>query len=357
LSTGLADERTRLLVADRGAGEVLDVPISDTGALGVPGSVLSGVRPVALDVGYFLTADHADNVAVADGSGALRLLVTSPSRLVERMRGAANVAAGAGLVVWSQRVGSRHYRLRIADPSGVSYLPASTSRHRLAPRVGRAADGTPVVTYRRCSERGCTPWVWSVANRGARRMQVPTARGCTASDLAMWDGVLTFLSVSGETGRCRRGERGLWVRAGARTHRISRRATRLGDLRGRRVSWFEGDEVFGRLRVSSLHGRPRTVVGWTGDGRELELGLLSGQFVYWLEPSFRSDSPSSTLRRASVSARGPSCRFLPPEEMFDDPGFDLGRRTIAIDGAHVVYVDYYGVFAIAPQPARWRPCR
>ena len=189
---GLVDERPHLLVAARGAGEVLDIPISESGALGAPSSVLSGARPVAIDVRASLTADLAADVVVADHSGALRLLVASPSRTVDQRSGATNVAARDGLVVWSQRVGSQRYRLRLADRSGVRSLPASTSRHELAPRVGRAADGTPVVTYRRCRVKGCTPWVWSVAENRARRVRVPTARGCSATDLALWDGVLAF---------------------------------------------------------------------------------------------------------------------------------------------------------------------
>ena len=185
----LGDERTHLLVAARGTGEVVDIPISRSGALGAPATVLSGARPVAIHARASLTADLADDVVVADGSGALRLLVASPSRIVDQRRGAANVAADAGVVVWSQRVGAQRYRVRIADRSGVRYLPSSTSRHRLTPRLGRAADGTPVVTYRRCRMRGCTPWVWSVARGRARPLHVPTARGCSATDLALWDGV------------------------------------------------------------------------------------------------------------------------------------------------------------------------
>ena len=169
---GLVDERPHLLVAARGTGEVLDIPISESGALGAPSSVLSGARPVAIDVRASLTADLAADAVVADSSGALRLLVASPSRTVDQRSGAANVAARDGLVVWSQRVGSQRYRLRLADRSGVRYLPASTSRHQLAPRVGRAADGTPVVTYRRCRVKGCTPWVWSVG----REPRPPGAR-------------------------------------------------------------------------------------------------------------------------------------------------------------------------------------
>jgi hypothetical protein len=159
----VAGDSPHVLVAARGTGEVIDLPIGETGALGAPTSVLSGARPVALDVRPGLTADLAADALVADGSGALRVLVASPSRTVEQRPGAANVAAGDGLVVWSQRVGAQRYQLRIADHAGVRSLPASTSRHQLAPRVGRAGDGTPVVTYRRCRVKGCTPWAWSAA--------------------------------------------------------------------------------------------------------------------------------------------------------------------------------------------------
>ncbi len=355
---GLGGEGNHLLVAARGTGEVLDIPVSDTGALGAARSVLSGAQPVALDVRYDLTADAGEDAVVADGSGALRSLVASPSRIVEQRRGAANVAAGGGLVVWSQRVASRRYRVRIADRSGVRYLPQSTSRRPLTPRVGRATDGTTVVTYLRCGAHHCTPWVWRAAEGRNRRLQIPTARGCSATDLATWDGVLAFISASSKTGRCRRGERGLWVSARAHRFRISRRATRLGDLRGHRVSWFEGNEILGRLRVSTLHGRQRTVVGWTADdGQAFELGLLSGGFVNWLEPPDRGQE-RSTLKRASLSARGPGCRVLAPEANFDaNSNRPHGRRWVAIDDTQVVHLNDHGVFATAPQPSRWRPCR
>jgi hypothetical protein len=354
---GLGGEGNHLLVATRGTGEVLNIPVSDTGALGAASSVLSGAQPVALDVRYALTADVGEDAVVADGSGALRSLLASPSRIVEQRRGAANVAAGGGLVVWSQRVGARH-RVRISDRSGVRYLPQSTSRRRLTPRVGRATDGTTVVTYLRCGAHHCTPWVWRVAEGRARRLQIPTARGCSATDLAIWDGVLAFISASSKTGRCRRGERGLWVSARAHRFRISRRATRLGDLRGHRVSWFDGNEILGRLRTSTLHGRPRTVAAWTADdGQAFELGLLSGGFVYWLEPPDRGQE-RSTLKRASLSARGPGCRVLAPEANFDaNSNRPHGRRWVAIDDTQVVHLNDHGVFATAPQPSRWRPCR
>ena len=352
---GLVDERPHLLVATRGAGEVLDIPISESGALGAPSSLLSGARPVAIDVRASLTADLAADVVVADNSGALRLLVASPSRTIDQRSGAANIAARDGVVVWSQRVGSQRYRLRLADRSGVRSLPASTSRHELAPRVGRAADGTPVVTYRRCRVKGCTPWVWSVAENRARRVRVPTARGCSATDLALWDGVLAFMSASSTTGSCRRGDRGLWVSTRARRYRISGRANRLGDLRGQRVTWFEGDETFGYLRVSPLRGRPRTVTTWTADdGGAFGLGLLSDRDVYWLATRFRETG--STLRRASVSARASSCRTLAAEATIADPGRDFGWRPLAVDGTEISYVDARGVFATTPEELRWRPC-
>jgi hypothetical protein len=355
VTDGLVDERPHLLVAARGTGEVLDIPIGESGALGVPSSVLSGVRPVALDARSSVTADLATDVLVADDSGALRLLVASPSRTVHRRSGAANVAARDGLVVWSQRVGSRRYRLRLADGSGVRYLPASTSRRQLAPRVGRAADGTPVVTYRRCRVMGCTPWVWSVAGNRARRVRAPTARGCSATDFALWDGALAFMSASSATGSCRRRDRGLWVSTRARRVRISGRANRLGDLRGRRVTWFDGDDTFGYLRVSSLHGRPRTVTRWTADdGGAFGLGLLSGRHVYWLATRFRTTG--SMLRRAPVSARASSCQTLAADGTIADPGRDFGWRPLAVDGAELSYVDARGVFATTPEETRWRAC-
>ena len=83
------------------------------------------------------------------------------------------------------------------------------------------------------------------------------------------------------------------------------------------MSWFEGNEVFGRLRVSTLHGRPRTVVGWTADdGQAFELGVLSGPFIYWLEPPDRGQE-RATLKRAPVSARRPSCEALAPVESIE----------------------------------------
>ncbi|WP_028063832.1 hypothetical protein [Solirubrobacter soli] len=355
LTERLPDEETHVLVAARGTGEVLDIPISNTGALGAPGSVLSGAQPVAVHPGSF-TADLGEDAVVADGSGVLRLLVASASRVVEQRRGVANVAAGDGLVAWSQRVRSQRYRVRVADGSGVRYLPASASRQPLTPRLGRAADGSPVVTYRRCRADGCTPWIWNAARRQARRLSVPTARGCSTADFAMWNGTLAFMRASSS---CPRGERGLWISKGARRFRISARASGLADLRGQRVSWFEGNEVLGRLRVSSFHGRPHTVVEWTADdGQGFQLGLLSGQFIYWLEPPDRGQE-RATLKRASVSTR---CQALGPTESFDMAGGRLGQRPIAIDGRQLIWardlsISAPGVFATEPEPTRWQPCR
>ena len=175
VTEGLGDERPHALVAARGTGEVFDIPISDTGALGAPVSVLSGARPAAIDVRDALTADLAADVVVADDSGALRYAhaLPEPDR---RPAGRAPrtsppaTASSCGPSAWE----SKRYRLRIADRSGVRDLPASSSRHPLAPRLGRAADGTPVVTYRRCRARGCTPWVWSCTEDRARPLHVPT---------------------------------------------------------------------------------------------------------------------------------------------------------------------------------------
>ena len=352
---GLVDGRPHLLVAARGSGEVLDLSISESGTLGAPSSVVSGARPVALDVRTSLTADRAANVVVADDAGALRVLVASPSRVIDQRSGAATVAARDGLVVWSQRVGARRYRLRLADRSGIRSVPASTSRRELAPRVGRAADGTPVVTYRRCLVKGCTPWVWSAADNRARPVRVPTARGCSATDVALWDGALAFMSASSTSGSCPRGDRGLWVSTRARRHRISGRANRLGDLREQRVTWFEGNDSFGHLRMSSLHGRPRTVTTWTADdGGAFGLGLLTERHVYWLATRFRETG--STLRRAAISGRAANCQAFAAEDTFADPRREFGWRPVAVDGTEIAYVDGRGVFATASEELRWTPC-
>ena len=102
---------------------------------------------------------------------------------------------------------------------------------------------------------------------------------------------------------------------------------------------------------------------WTADdGQAFELGLLSGPFIYWLEPPDRGQE-RATLKRAPVSARRPSCEALAPvESIAHDGNGTLGQRPIAIDGTQVVYIQAYsffapGVYALVPGAIRWRPCR
>ena len=178
--------------------------------------------------------------------------------------------------------------------------------------------------------------------------------GCTVLDVAAWRTALVHLTGPGRRGDCPRSVRGLWVTTRGRdARRLSATATRLGDLRGHQVSWFEDAEEgdHGRLRVGPLLGKPRTIVAWNLDTGQFDNGLLDGRFVYWTEPGRFPDS--STLLRATVKAR-PRCDILEPRESLADPDGDLGPRQVAIDGTHLIHLTRNGVFETVLRPERWR---
>jgi hypothetical protein len=355
-ASGLGDDRDHVLVAARGSGAVIDFTVADSGELQPPVTFLMGGRPNGIALGAF-GADLTQNVAVADASGVVRIVVAAGSRVVDAARHLSAVAAGGGVVAWSSRRAAHNYRLRSEDASGARSLPVPSSRRPFEPRVGRAADGTPVITYRRCGARDCTPFAWSATRRRARRLQIAVPPGCTVLDVAMWRTTLAHLIGPGQRGDCPRSARGLWVTARGRgARRVSAAATRLGDLRGRQVSWFEdvdeGDT--GRIRVSALPGRPRTVFDWDLETGPLSNGLLDGRFLYWTQAGRYSDT--ATLLRAPVKTVS-ACQILEPDNTFADPGADLGPRQVAIDGTHLLYLNGNGVFETILKPEQWRSCQ
>jgi hypothetical protein len=153
---GLGGEGNHLLVATHGTGEVLNIPVSDTGALGAASSVLSGAQPVALDVRYALTADVGEDAVVADGSGALRSLLRAGS---SSSGGAPRTSPPAA--AWSCGLSAWERGIACVSPIAPAFATCRSPRraggsHRGwgAPPTGRRSSPT-CAAARTTARRGC----------------------------------------------------------------------------------------------------------------------------------------------------------------------------------------------------------
>ena len=327
-------------------GKVFAVALSNRGRFGSPAVRLATPHAVAVLAGDF-GGDRWPDFAVADATGRVAFLVTPGARVISPDPRAAWPAARDGLIVWSRHSGRREYRL--ASRSGD--LPVAASEAPLAPRIGRARDGTAVVTYSRCRRGRCKPLAWSPGHRRERRMAIVTPRGCRLKDAAVWRARVAYLFRSVPGGSCPRATRGLWLRSGSGTpRRLSARADRLGDIRGGTVSWFDslqGGDAW-RLRVRRPSGQARTIASESIESARLNGGVLDGRFVYFgVIPEGRS-----TLFRVAVA--GKRSQYLPPVESFPAKFGNLADPQFAIDAANVFYADDFGVFEMRARDLHWR---
>ena len=328
-------------------GKVFAVPAFGRGEVRVPRGEACRPHPVAAVLAGDFGGDRWPDVAVADSTGRVAFLVTPGARVISPDPRAARPAARDGLIVWSRHSGRREYRL--ASRSGD--LPVATSEAPLAPRIGRARDGTALVTYSRCRRERCKPLAWSPGHRRERRIPVATPRGCTLKDAAVWRARVAYLFRSVPGGSCPRAARGLWLRNASGTpRRLSAHADRLGDLRGATVSWFDslqGGDAW-RLRVRLPSGQARTIASENIESARLNGGVLDGRFVYFgVIPEGRS-----TLFRAAVT--GKRSQYLPPVERFPAKRGNLNDPQFAINAANVFYADDFGVFEMRARDLHWR---
>jgi hypothetical protein len=356
-----SDYGTDLFVADRGTGEVLSIHVTPYDEIGRARRVFAIARPVALLVGSF-GGNHQMDVAVADESGAVRLISTPGARLVAADPRVATIAAHDGVLVWSRRAGPHRYRLATTLGGRIHDVPVRSSRHDPRPRVGASIGGATVVTRRVCGRRRCALFEWKPGARRERPIHIRIRHGCTLRDFAEWRGTILYLLGSERPGSCRRA-RGLWMRAGARDPwKLSASAYRLGDLRGGWASWLESPpRVDGwRLRIWPLHGPPITAATGNFDCCDLDGALIDGSYVYWTESP---DSVTATLDRAPLSPNARSaCEYLPPVSGL--PYYEI----FAIDDGRPFYVDHalgefiyageveFGIFDIPPERSHWRKC-
>ncbi len=344
LNPSRANDGFDVVVAAR--GRVFAVPLSAQGRFGSPAVRLATPHPVAVLAGDF-GGDRWPDFAVADATGRVAFLVSPGARVISPDPSAARPAARGGLVMWSRHSGHREYRL--ASRSGD--LPVTASEAPLAPRIGRARDGTAVVTYSRCRRGRCRAFAWSPGHRRERRITIETPHGCTLKDAAVWRASMAYLFRSAPGGICPPAVRGLWLRRGSGTPlRLSAHADRLGDLRGGTVSWFDslqGGDAW-RLRVKRHGGKATTIADENIESTRLNGGALDGHFVYFgVIPEGRS-----TLFRVALA--GQRSQYLPPRDGFPAKFGNLRDPQFAIDAANVFYADDFGIFEMRSQDLRWR---
>ena len=164
----------RMLVAARGAGAVFVVPITANGRLSPPTSMFAASQPVAVLAGAF-GGDGQLDVAVAEASGDVKIYVTPGDHVVDADPDATGIAASDGVLVWSRKSAPHEHRLARAFDGSVRDVPVAPSRRALAPHVGRARDGSPVVTYMRCGRDRCRPYEWSVRQEQERPIRTSAA--------------------------------------------------------------------------------------------------------------------------------------------------------------------------------------
>jgi hypothetical protein len=267
--------------------------------------------------------------------------------------GAEHVTAREGRIAWSSGVAGAH-RLVTLTSAGVESLPLPGSPRPFFPHLGRRGDGSPVVTYVRCSGRTCRPRMWDFQRREPRHVRVNVRRGCRLTEAAVWRDLVVLLYSdhdlpAARTRRCR-------VKRGSQpARRVSRNAYRLGDLTGRRVSWFEdfaGGDVW-RLRAAVIPRAPHTIMLGSIDGGSLRGGSIRGEHVFY---ATNVGDGRWTLNRGSTAQSGSGGVCWPPggeqQEPFEEFSFPEGNDgpDFAVDGDRVLYASRSGVFQFQREP-------
>jgi len=352
LASGDEGQLDSLVVADRASGTVSVLPGRTRGRFGPPSMVRSGVDPVGVVAGGF-GGDFQSDLAVADAqSETVSLLLTPGDRLVSLVAGAESVAARAGRIVWSREAAWRDHRLVAWRDEAAGDLPIASSERRLTPRLGRRSPRDPVASYVRCRRHRCRAFAWHFRVERERRLRLAIPHKCEVGQVAVWDRISAY-TVKGR--QCPPASSGLWLRRGQRRARRLDPTARLGDLRGRKLTWFDvgqgGDRW--KIRVKTLGRRARTISGGTFDCCNEGVPRLSNGAVYWTIAGLDGEL---TLPLIRAPAPVPPCRRSRHEwGSFDGvPGIDEYQADFAVDGRRIYYADYLGVWQVDPARLRWR---
>ncbi len=213
---------------------------------------------------------------------------------------AAEVEALDGVVAWSRLEAPARFRLVLrrggvtADAPGVPW-----SSSPFAADLGLDQQGRLVAAYQRCRAERCRWRIYDVASGREREPDVPVARGCRLTGLALWGD----LTVSARECRPRRGS-GVLLHGPTGTQRLFGATAAVPsneenmqpalvvdvDLAARRV--LAEMQVGDADVVWLLGGGPvvcRRVLGWAQSEGEYDAWLTSARLAVFGDPRARPD--------------------------------------------------------------------
>jgi len=299
--------------------------------------------PTGMVVDDFAGDTLPDVAAVTAATGTGALFVTLGDPLLAAAEAAENLAAGNGLLLWSERLRARRHALMRFSSGIASRVPVAASTAPIRADVGRDRRGAVVVTYARCG-RTCRPYAFDPISGRERRLPLVAPVGCQVTEVAQWRARVAYVLRPTRRGGCRR-DGGVWLtRRGARARRLAPRPAGLGDIDATRVAWKVEDPQTSRarVRVAGLDGPARTITRSALGGGIAQIGgpWLSGRHGYWsrIEVFDPGVTASTIARFTEVGAH----RLTIAAGLFGN--FDLNRVDFAVDRHSLFYSGERGVY-------------
>lgn len=331
------DGKTDLIVADRTGGAVWVLNGHGDGRFGEGHTVAVGTDPAVVTIGDFAADRIFDDIAITDARTGMVSIVGGQGDLRRFPDADAHsLAAGGGVVSWSDPTSNGMYQLTIDAKGMIADVPAVTSELPIIPRIGRVRPGLAALAYVTC-RAGCLPQRLDLRTRVETELRLRTARGCRIGSVAVWDSVTAYDVVARSRGACAMRARGVWQRIGRR--KPTRRGSgRLGDLRDGFVTWVAPSPA-GRgeqLRVARVRGPARTVAR-IRDTTFVEPRINGRRLIYGVDTAGRAPG-GIELHRLALGVRR-SCFDV----FTDTPWMAIPSWTapapFAVDGSRIYYAD------------------
>jgi hypothetical protein len=324
------------------------------GHLSAEAPVIVGGQPTALTTGDY-AGDALSDVVLADATGAVESIIPG-DRLLVATSSAQQISAAAGVLYWSQEIGSR-WRERSWRSDGTTTLAIPPSTRSVFLYPGLDPRGRHEVTYVRCLHRRCAAHAFRLPRGPESSVPIHAPGGCEIGQFARWRHLSAYVIGPQRRRGCPAADRGLWIDPPRRPpRRVAKKFVNLTGVHGTTIAWSDGYLVKDgpgvvRMRVATSSGSPHTLdVGYAGgdacdEGFSLA-GVFERGYLYW---SGECDSSISaghvSFKRARLQAT--DCRSS-LGAIVEFPPFDF-----AVDNGRIFYAADRGLVEVDPSRQRW----
>jgi hypothetical protein len=292
------------------------------------------------------------------------LLLATPAAadtLLHADRGARNVTAYGGALMWSRPDAGGRHRLVQRIGGVAADAPVAAADAPFDPDLGPGPGGRPAAVYERCRKgfRRCDVYRLDLRTGKERKVPGAAARGASEFGASVWGGRYAF-------GREAPRRDGLYTAARGRARFLAPRNVVETDVRDRTIAfatYSAGDGAEVDLTAIWVHrvrarGRGRSCLVDRGHqgadgGTALNSPALDGEHVYWHD--FTADP--AIVERVARARLGSACSRRPRIQVAGR-SLPVGVDSIAADHGTVYYtrgdfVDAPGVYVADSPPLRF----